>query len=63
MKKLTIGTKRQADKVMVNSLFTPVNGRTLSVIKYCSGQLRARPETPYIGREVEVNDDIYAYDS
>ena len=60
MKKLTIGTKRQADKVMMNSLFTPVNGRTLSVMKYDSGKYRITPDAPYIGREVEVSDDCHA---
>lgn len=58
MKKLTIGTKTQADKVLVNSLFQPVNGKTLNVGKYDGGKYKA--DTSFIGREVEVSDDVYA---
>lgn len=58
MKKLTIGTKAQADRVLVESLFKPVNGKTLNVSKYCTGKYKA--ETSFIGREVEVYDGVHA---
>ena len=58
MRQLTIGTKTQADKILVDSLFHPVNGRTLSVMKYSAGKYRA--ESSYIGRVVEVSDDVHA---
>lgn len=58
MKKLTIGTKRQADDVLVNSLFKPVNGKTLSVMKYDGGKYKAG--TSFIGRVVETSDDVHA---
>jgi len=57
-KKLTIGTKAQADKIMVNSLFEPVNGKTLNRGKYCSGKYKAG--VSFIGREIEVSDDVHA---
>ena len=60
MKKLTIGTKRQADAVLVDSLFRPVNGRTLSDMKFDGGKYSVTPATPYKGREVEVDDRIHA---
>lgn len=58
MKTLTIGTKAQADKVLVNSLFQPVNGKTLNVSKYDGGKYKAN--TSFIGRAVEVSDDVHA---
>lgn len=58
MKTLTIGTKRQADAVMVNSLFQPVNGRTLNAMKYDGGKYKAG--VSFVGREVQVSDDVHA---
>ncbi len=58
MKKLTIGTKAQADKVLVNSLFQPVSGRTLNTMKYDGGKYK--PDQSYVGREVEVSDTVHA---
>ena len=58
MAKMTIGTKAQADKVLVNSLFQPVNGKTLTAMKYDSGKYRA--DQSYVGREVEVSGNIHA---
>ena len=58
MRKLTIGTKAQADRVLVDSLFKPVNGRTLRIMKFCNGKYKA--DTSFIGREVEASDEVYA---
>ena len=58
MKMLKIGTKAQADKLVVESLFKPVNGHTLDVRKYDCGKYD--PSKSYIGRDVEVSDDVYA---
>ena len=60
MKTLRIGTKAQANKVLTASLFTPVNGRTLNDMKLDGGKYSATPATPYLGREVEVGDNIFA---
>jgi hypothetical protein len=57
---MKIGTKAQADKLIVESLFKPENGRTLRAIKYSSGKYKADPQTPYIGREVEVDESVRA---
>ena len=58
MKTLLISTKSQANKVIVSSLFTPINGKTLSVERYDLGKYK--PEQSFVGREVEVGDDVYA---
>jgi len=55
---LTIGTKAQADKILVNSLFQPVNGKTLNHGKYDGGKYKAG--VSFIGREVEVSDGVHA---
>ena len=60
MKKIRIGTKAQADKVLVASLFKPVDGKTLNDMKYDGGKYKSNPDVPYIGREVEVSDNIHA---
>ena len=56
MKTLTVGTKSQADKVLVNSLFAPVNGSTLNKEKLCTGKYQASIK----GRALEVSDHIHA---
>jgi hypothetical protein len=38
MKTLKIGTKTQANKILLDSLFNPVNGKTLNRMKYCNGK-------------------------
>ena len=60
MKKLKISTKMAANSVMVSSLFNPVNGRTLQDMKYDGGKYKVDPDIPYIGRTVEVGDNIHA---
>lgn len=57
---MKIGTKAQADRLIVASLFKPVNGHTLRSMKYSCGKYKADPDTPYIGRDVEVDDSVYA---
>jgi len=57
MKTLRIGTKTQANKILLDSLFNPVNGKTLNKMKYCNGKYK--PDS-YIGREMEVGDNVHA---
>ena len=57
MKTLSITTKAKADKILVESLFKPVNGRTLNRMKYSGGKYKPGS---YIGREVEVSDNVHA---
>ena len=58
MKTIQITTKSQASSMQVESLFVPVNGRTLSKTKYCGGKykLGAFPK----GREIEVSENVHA---
>jgi len=58
MKTLTIGTKAQADRVLVESLFKPVNGKTLNVSKYSGGKYD--PKQSFVGRQIEVYDYVHA---
>jgi hypothetical protein len=58
MKTLQITTKRKAMAVMIESLFKPVNGRTLVKMKYCTGKYK--PDAFPVGRELEVNDNVSA---
>ena len=58
MKNLKVTTKYRASKMQVESLFTPVNGGTLSQAKYSGGKYK--PGSFPTGREVEVSDNIYA---
>jgi hypothetical protein len=53
---LTVTTKAAADKKQVESLFVPVNGRTLSRVKWCGGKYR---ET-VIGRTLFVPEYVHA---
>jgi len=48
---MKIVTKAQADKVLVDSLFNPVNGQTLRVEKYDCAKYRA--DRNFIGREID----------
>jgi hypothetical protein len=57
MKKLKIGTKAQANKILLGSLFNPINGKTLNRMKYCNGKYKPGS---YIGRELEVSDGVHA---
>lgn len=58
MKTLKIGTKSQADKLLVASLFTPINGKTLNVGRYDMGKYKPGS---YVGRELtNCPDDVLA---
>lgn len=56
-KTIQITTKTQADKMLLNSLFQPVNGRTLSVCKLDRGKYK--PQS-FVGRDVEVDARVHA---
>ncbi len=58
MKTIQITTKSQANRMQVDSLFVPVNGRTLSKAKYSSGKYK--PGAFPKGREIEVSENIHA---
>ena len=56
MKTIKVGTKSQADSVLVNSLFKA--GGTLQVMRFDLGKYKA--EVSLVGREVQCSDDVYA---
>jgi len=56
MKTIQLTTKRKADNLLVESLFSP--GGTLTRVKYCSGKYKAGAFPA--GREVEVSDHVKA---
>ena len=58
MKTLIIGTKRHADALLTESLFKPVNGRTLSRIRYDTAKYRV--DRIFKGREIVTPDHIHA---
>jgi hypothetical protein len=55
-KTLKLTSKRKADQMLANSLFTP--GGTLTRFKYCTGKYK--PEKFPVGKEMEVGNDIQA---
>lgn len=55
-KTLKLTSKGKANKMLVDSLFSP--GGTLTRFKYCTGKYK--PERFPIGREMEVGADIRA---
>lgn len=56
MKQLEIGTKAQADKALTESLFKPVNGKTLRRMRYDMGKYGSNMK----GKTVQVSDDVMA---
>lgn len=56
MKKLTIISKSAANKILVDSLFRPVNGQTLNKERYDMGKYKA--EKSFIGRELNTSDNV-----
>jgi len=56
MKTLQMTTKAKANAMQVESLFTPVNGRTLTKMRYDQGKY----QNSGIGRETLTSDDVYA---
>ncbi len=57
MKTIQVVSKATADKILTESLFKPVNGRTLSVGKYDGGKYAPGA---YVGRNVKVGDHVHA---
>jgi hypothetical protein len=58
MKTLKIVKKSQADKILTESLFRPINGKTLNRGLYDSGKYAVKD---FIGREVNnAPDSVYA---
>jgi len=55
MKFVSIAT---ANKILVNSLFNPVNGKSLVRMKYETAKYK--PRSFKVGMEVEVLDDVHA---
>lgn len=55
-KQIVIGTKAQANAVLVNSLFQPVNGRTLEKGRWDLGKYR----NSLVGRSCEVPEHVQA---
>lgn len=59
MKTIEITTKGKANRMLVDSLFKPVNGGTLVASRYDGGKYRA--EASLIGRKLEnCPDDVFA---
>jgi hypothetical protein len=56
MKTIQVGTKSQADSVLVDSLFKA--GGTLQTMRFDMGKYKA--DVSLIGREVQCSDDVYA---
>jgi len=56
MKTIKVGTKSQADSVLVNSLFRA--GGTLQSMRFDMGKYKA--DVSLIGREVQCSDDVHA---
>lgn len=59
MTNLIIITKKQADKILVDSLFNPINNHTLNTIKYDCGKYKSAPKE-FVGRLVQVKPEIKA---
>lgn len=58
---MRIVTKREADKILVNSLFKPVNGSTLNVRKFDNGKYEWTGKAKdYVGREVSDIKGVHA---
>lgn len=54
---MQIVTKREADKILVASLFNA--GGTLSVMRFDGGKYKGKP-SDYVGREVSASADVKA---
>lgn len=58
MKQITIGTKTQGNRVIIESLFKPVNGKTLSAFRHDRGKYRM--DGSFIGRVIETSERCFA---
>lgn len=56
-KKITIVSKRKADTMLLDSLFHPVNGKTLTCTRYDMGKYKP---SKFIGREIECDEHVKA---
>ena len=56
-KKITIVSKRKADTMLLDSLFHPVNGQTLTRTRYDMGKYKP---AKFIGREIECAEHVQA---
>ena len=55
--KINIISKRKADSMLVDSLFSPVNGKTLTKTRWDLGKYKPGK---YVGREIECGEDVRA---
>ena len=61
MKTLKIVSRRVANVILINSLFNPVNGHTLNLMKYDNVKYKWTGKASYYtGREVQVSDSVHA---
>ena len=50
---MKIVSKKQANDILINSLFKPVNGKTLNDNKFCTGKYKwTGRASDYIGKDV-----------
>ena len=58
---MKIISKKEANSILTNSLFKPVNGKTLSIGKFDSGKYKWHgSQKHYIGREVHDIERVHA---
>lgn len=58
---MKIVTKREADNILTTSLFKPVNGRTLNVMKFDNGKYNWTGQaSDYVGRDVPDHKGVHA---
>ena len=58
---MKIISKREANSILTNSLFKPVNGKTLSIGKFDSGKYEWHgSQKHYIGKEVQDIEWVHA---
>lgn len=58
MKTIQIVSKASANKILVNSLFNPVNGKTLNKMRWCTGKYK--PGSFPVGKNVDVAETTHA---
>jgi hypothetical protein len=57
-KTIQVTTKGNADRMHVDSLFNPVNGKTLVKMRFDMGKYKAAAS--FVGRDVEVSENVVA---
>lgn len=58
---MKIISKKKAMKILEDSLFTPVNGHTLSINKFCAGKYKwLGSASSYAGKEVTDIPNVHA---